>query len=45
MDESDAGVVHLRRVDALEIVEEDVTLTSQSGGAHLLVIEMAKTTG
>jgi redox-sensitive bicupin YhaK (pirin superfamily) len=43
--ESDAGAVHLRRGDALEIVEEGVTLTSAPGGTHLLVIEMAKAAG
>jgi redox-sensitive bicupin YhaK (pirin superfamily) len=43
--ESDAGAICLKPGDALEIAEEDVTLTSPSGDAHLLVIEMAKAAG
>ncbi|MDR1702104.1 MAG: pirin family protein [Sporomusaceae bacterium] len=37
---ADVGGIHLQERDALEIIEEDVTVTT-SGGCHLLVIEMA----
>ncbi|MDR1736288.1 MAG: pirin family protein [Oscillospiraceae bacterium] len=38
--EADVGGIHLNTRDALEIVKEDVTVTT-AGGCHIFVIEMA----